>query len=488
VEWRAEALFLGCARYKKVETGESPLKRLTVLRLATAWTLLFAGFVLAAMIWLKPWRINLNDGQSISEFVTTGVALAAAFAAGGFLISYAFLRRWANYAEELRRVAVALPPTGQRPQLTPPPEMAELTHAILHTTSQVKSTVERAMLESSRRETILAGMAEGVLAVDNKLVVVFYNEAFAHAFQARLPVAEGRPLYEVVREPALHNMLETVVRSGQSAREQFQLPSAAGHWFEAHALPFLDGQNHGAIVVLHDVSDIQRQEQARRDFVANVSHELRTPLAAIRGYAETLLDGALDDAANNRRFVEVILAHAVRLNNIASDLLVLSELDSNAPALPPDRVNVLEVIDSAVRTVESSATLRQIRLIQGKCEDCVVIAYRFRLEQALVNLLDNAVKFNRPEGEVSVECGSAGNGTVRIAVSDTGIGIPSEDLKRIFERFYRVDKARSRRAGGTGLGLSIVKQIIERMGGSVGVESQLGRGTRFIITLQSFQL
>jgi two-component system phosphate regulon sensor histidine kinase PhoR len=364
--------------------------------------------------------------------------------------------------------------------------MVELTNAILHAASQVKSTVERASLESSRRETILAGMAEGVLAVDSRLSVVFYNEAFARAFQVRLPVAEGRPLYEVVREPALHNILESVVRSGVSTREQFQLPSAAGHWFEAHALPFLDGQRHGAIVVLHDVSDIQRQEQARKDFVANVSHELRTPLAAIRGYAETLLDGALDDEANNRRFVEVILAHAIRLNSIASDLLVLSELDSNTPALPPDRVDLLEVIDSAVRTVESSATLRHVRLVQGKCENCVVIGYRFRLEQALVNLMDNAVKFNRPAGEVCVECGYVGDGTVRISVSDTGIGIPSDDLKRIFERFYRVDKARSRRVGGTGLGLSIVKQIIERMGGSISVESQLGRGTRFTIVLQSF--
>ncbi len=462
------------------------LKRLTLLKLAGLWTIVFAGFLLAAVVWLQPWRIRLADGESTGPFLATGVLLMAALTGAGFLISYLLLNHWARFAEELRRVAIALPAANPQPRLAPPPEMEDLTNAILHTASQVRTTVERATLESSRRETILAGMAEGVLAVDSKLSVVFYNEAFARAFKARLPVAEGRPLYEAVREPALHNILEMVVLSGEATREQFQLPSAAGHWFEAHALPFLDGKSHGAIVVLHDVSDIQRQEQARKDFVANVSHELRTPLAAIRGYAETLLDGALDDEANNRRFVEVILAHAIRLNSIASDLLVLSELDSNTPSIAPDRVNMLEVIDSAVRTVESSATLRKVRLIQGVCEDCVVIGYRFRLEQALVNLMDNAVKFNRPDGEVCVECGYTGDGTVRISVSDTGIGIPSEDLKRIFERFYRVDKARSRRVGGTGLGLSIVKQIIERMGGSITVESQLGRGTRFTIILQSF--
>jgi two-component system phosphate regulon sensor histidine kinase PhoR len=247
----------------------------------------------------------------------------------------------------------------------------------------------------------------------------------------------------------------------------------------------LEGLQRGAIAVLHDITDIQRQEQLRKDFVADVSHELRTPLASIRGYAETLLDGGLDDKENNRKFVEVILNHAIRLNNIASDLLVLSELDSNAPAISPERVRVLDVVDSAIHTVEIGAAQRNIKLIREQCDDCAVIGYRFRLEQVLVNLLDNAIKFNRPDGEVAVRCDRIDNGYVRISVSDTGIGIPSEDLKRVFERFYRVDKARTRSTGGTGLGLPIVKEVVERMGGSVTVESQLGRGTRFTIDLQA---
>jgi len=239
------------------------------------------------------------------------------------------------------------------------------------------------------------------------------------------------------------------------------------------------------VIALHDVTDIERQEQARKDFVADVSHELRTPLAAIRGYAETLLDGALEDQANNRKFVEIILAHSVRLNNIASDLLVLSELDSSSGhPTPPERVRVLEVVESAFHTVSSGAHIRGVRLIRDRCQDSVVMGHRFRLEQVLVNLMDNAVKFNRPDGEVCVECGSMDDGQVRISVGDTGIGIPSEDLKRIFERFYRVDKARSRRAGGTGLGLPIVKEMVERMGGTISVESQLGRGSKFTVLLK----
>jgi len=208
-------------------------------------------------------------------------------------------------------------------------------------------------------------------------------------------------------------------------------------------------------------------------------------LASIRGYAETLLDGGLEDTENSRRFVEIILNHAIRLNNIASDLLVLSELDSDAPPVPPERVAVLDVIESALHTVENNASTREVRLVRRQCEACSVIGYRFRLEQVLVNLLDNAVKFNRPGGEVVVECGFTDNQWVRIVISDTGIGIPSGDLKRIFERFYRVDKARSRPVGGTGLGLSIVKEVVERMGGTVTVASQLGRGTTFTISLQA---
>jgi len=223
----------------------------------------------------------------------------------------------------------------------------------------------------------------------------------------------------------------------------------------------------------------------RKQFVADVSHELRTPLTAIRGYAETLLDGGLEDEANKRKFVEIILHNAIRLNNIAADLLVISELDSNAmPAAPAERIALHEVVDAAFNTVERAAAAKAIRLVRDQCEECWVVGYRFRLEQVMVNLLDNAVKFNKTEGEVVVACGSLVDGQVRISVSDTGVGIPSEDIKRIFERFYRVDKSRSRPAGGTGLGLPIVKQVVEQMGGSVSVESVLGRGAKFTIILK----
>jgi two-component system phosphate regulon sensor histidine kinase PhoR len=457
------------------------MKGTTLGKLACGWLLVSLVAAIIGAAWLRQDLIPDRGSQAISKL---GILLTLT-SASGFVFTYVLAKRWSLRATRLEKFAAALPSSGADLPEEGPPELRDLSRAMKKMAQQVRLIVERARLESSRRETVLAGMAEGVLAVDSDLRVVFCNDAFAQAFSTRTPVTEGRPLYELVREPALRDILQTVVRSGTAERSQFQSPTAAGRWFEAHALPLGETEQRGALAVLHDVTDIQRQEQVRRDFVANVSHELRTPLTAIRGYAETLLDGALEDQQNNRRFVEVILSHAIRLNNIASDLLVLSELDSNALSILPDHVSVSEVVESAVNTVQNGAAMRGVTLNRENCQPCVVNGYRFRLEQALVNLLDNAIKFNRDNGEVTVECSYTDNGHVKITVSDTGIGIPSEDLKRVFERFYRVDRARSRSAGGTGLGLPIVKEVVERMGGTVTVESQLGKGTKFTLLLQA---
>lgn len=446
-----------------------------------AWFLALVALS-AGFFWLMP---DLKSGAAAPAFLKLLLILlvAVAFVSASL---YALVRKWRQAAGRLENFVAALP--AVETQLPPdgPPEVQYLARAMKEMAERVRQVVEGANLEVSRRETILPCMAEGVLTVDKDLKVIFCNDAFAQAFSTRTPVSEGRSFYEVVREPLLRDILERVVETGTAGIDRFQLPSAAGRWFEARALPLGEQPRRGAVIVLHDVTDIERQEQVRKDFVADVSHELRTPLAAIRGYAETLLDGALEDQNHNRKFLEIILSHAVRLNNIASDLLVISELDSNAlPSVPPDQVPLLEVIGSALSSVETAAAIRSVRLIRDNCTDCAVFGYRFRLEQAVVNLLDNAVKFNRTGGSVTIECRPAENGHVRLAISDTGIGIPSEDLKRIFERFYRVDKARSRPTGGTGLGLPIVKEVVERMGGSIAVESQLGKGSTFTLLLKS---
>ena len=448
--------------------------------LVGAWCVFMLGLPWS-FFWLRP-RYTNGSGLELFFKLLLVDAVAASFA---LVPIQTALHRWSAAAAELVSFASALPAQETELPTTAPGNLAELTRAMKAMSARVRNVVDRASVELARREAILACMAEGVLAVDADLRVIFCNEAFARAFSTRVPVSEGKILYEVVREPLIRDILERVVQTGVEETDRFQLPSAAGRWFEVRALPFSQQPGRGAVIVLHDITDIERQEQVRKDFVADVSHEFRTPLAAIRGYAETLLDGALDDRENNRRFVEIIQSHAIRLNNIASDLLLISELDRDATPSPSERIDLLAIVDSALHTVERQAALRGITLNTLNCRECAVLGYRFRLEQVIVNLLDNAVKFNRPEGQVCVECGPEPNGQVRLSISDTGIGIPSEDLKRIFERFYRVDKARSRPVGGTGLGLPIVKKVVEQMGGTVSVESQLGRGSKFTILLQA---
>lgn len=455
------------------------MKEISVGKLISTWCLLMLSLPVA-VVWIRP---DFLAGDFTAAVVKL-TAILAVVSAGGLAFMYALGLRWSLPTRHFEEFIAALPNAETDLPEDGPPELQSLSRAMRAMAERVQQVVERANLEASRRETILACMAEGVLAVNTEMKVVFCNEAFAQAFSTRTPVPEGRTLYEIVREPELRNILQGVLRTGTAEKDRLQLPSAAGRWFEARALPIGDVQRRGAVIVLHDITDLHRQEQLRKDFVADVSHELRTPLAAIRGYAETLLDGALDDEENNRKFVEIILSHAIRLNNIASDLLVLSELDSEVePAIAPSRIPMLDVVESVVHTVGAKAAERRVRLDASACHDCAVMGHRFRVEQVLINLVDNAIKFNRPDGDVRIECECSSNGKVRISVADSGIGIPSEALKRIFERFYRVDKARSRPAGGTGLGLPIVKEVVDRMNGTISVESQLGRGSKFTILL-----
>lgn len=450
-------------------------------KLALAWLLLMLGVPVTLLLL----RNDFLPGQTYDAATKLGIVLAIV-GATGLSLTYAVSARWAQRTKMLEQFVAGLPNTQNPLPDGGPEELQALAKSMKLMANRVHEVVDRANLELSRRETILACMAEGVLSVDKQMRVNFCNDAFAAAFGARTEAAEGRSLYELVREPALREILERVVSSGAPEKDLLRLPAAAGRWFEARTLPLGREPGRGAVIALHDVTDIQHQEQMRKDFVADVSHELRTPLAAIRGYSETLLDGGLEDQENNRRFVEIIFSHAVRLNNIASDLLVISELDNNTvPSAPLERIPVLDVVRSALITVEINAAERRVRLRADNCLPCYVTGLRFRLEQVLINLMDNAVKFNRPDGEVIVECGPISPEFVQVTVADTGIGIPNDDLKRIFERFYRVDKSRSRRAGGTGLGLPIVKEVVERMGGTVSVESTLGRGSKFTVTLRS---
>jgi two-component system, OmpR family, phosphate regulon sensor histidine kinase PhoR len=430
--------------------------------------------------------VPLEDLQASVSAVRRRILVASIVAAFlSLAVAYYFSNSFTRRIDRLRVFAGSLVSASEAGTVESGAndELGSLAQSLTRTGRQLRELVDRLSVESARREAILASMAEGVLAVNREMRVTFCNEFFLRALGRTAPVPENTPLVELLREPDVRDLLERVLASGTPSRRRLQLGSAEGRMFEVHVTPVLVPSYHGAIAVLHDITDLERLERVRKDFVANVSHELRTPLTAIRGYAETLLEGALEDPENNRKFLEVIQAHAIRLNNIASDLLTLSELESGRKPAEPETLDVSAAVQAAIRAIESEARLREVRVAWENKARAEVRGDRTRLEQALINLLDNAVKFNRAGGEVRVEISLAEGGSVRIVIADTGIGIPSEDRARIFERFYRVDKARSREMGGTGLGLSIVKHVVERMGGSVTVESQLGKGSTFTILL-----
>jgi two-component system phosphate regulon sensor histidine kinase PhoR len=235
--------------------------------------------------------------------------------------------------------------------------------------------------------------------------------------------------------------------------------------------------------VLHDISELRRLERVRRDFVANVSHEFKTPLTAIQGFAETLLGGALDDAAHRRHFVEIIREHSTRLARLTDDLLKLSSIEAGKLELEFAPVNVAALVESCAETTRMKAEHKQLALtIECSDESLRVRGDARRLAEVLQNILDNAVQYTPPGGSITV-CASVEGRSARIAVTDTGIGIPHDEQQRIFERFYRVDAARSREAGGTGLGLSIAKHLAEAHGGRIEVQSEVGRGSTFSILL-----
>lgn len=362
-------------------------------------------------------------------------------------------------------------------------ELGDLARALSRMAPQIEELVNRLRNELTRREAILASMTDGVLAVDARLNVTFCNRAFTEAVGVHGP-AEGVPLIQIVRDPVLFQIVKQVVDSGVEQRKRLQLSTAGMQSsFDVHAAPLASTSSRGAIAILNDVTPTEKLERVKRDFIANVSHEIRTPLATIRGYAETLLEGGLEDKHNRRQFVEIIQANGVRLNNIAADLLTLSELESGRPGAQPGPISLNDVLCGAIRAIEPAAHLMNVELRADPIPDLYLSGHGIRLEQALMNLLDNAVKFNKPKGEVHVQVHDRPGNRIEIRVSDNGVGIPAEDLSRIFERFYRVDKARSRQVGGTGLGLSIVKHAVEQMGGTVAVESELGKGSTFVVML-----
>ena len=351
--------------------------------------------------------------------------------------------------------------------------------------ARVQESVFALEEDRARLAAILSNMGEAVAALDTQGKIQFANRDFARLFRPAMPNTAGLSLAEVVRNPQLEDLFSGVMSKGEPVVAEVIVFNGGETVFEAHAAPLsASGRLTGAILVLHDITRVRALERMRRDFVASVSHELRTPIASIRASAETLLDGALEDAANNRDFVEAIGQDASRLELLVDDILDLSAVEAGRRQPRLESVALSQIAAQTVARLANFAAGLEVALSADKELAALppVRADRVQLEQILTNLINNAMKFNRPGGSVFVTASIAG-GMVCVSVKDTGLGIPQKDLPRIFERFYRVDKARSRRMGGTGLGLSIVKHLVEAHGGVVTVESAEGSGSTFSFTL-----
>jgi two-component system, OmpR family, phosphate regulon sensor histidine kinase PhoR len=356
------------------------------------------------------------------------------------------------------------------------------------TAAQLDETIRTLTEERNLSTAILGSMVEGVAVVNGSERLLFANQGFAEILNLKFPAKSGSALVEIVRQTELIEAVRNVLHGESRVEAEIVTGTLRQKYFAATVASVRAGDTLGAVVVLHDITELRRLERVRRDFVANVSHEFRTPLTAIQGFAETLLAGAIDDAQNRVRFLEIILEHARRLARLTEDLLRLSQMDSDRLELEIDEVSVSQIVDSCLATAQHRALENGLELsVKVPSNLPTVAGDRRRLAEVLQNLLDNARQYTLPGGEIVLSA-EAHELEVVFTVSDTGIGIPRTDQSRIFERFYRVDAARSREAGGTGLGLAIAKHLIEAQGGRIWVESELGKGSHFHFSVPIFDV
>lgn len=365
-------------------------------------------------------------------------------------------------------------------------EIADLATTMNRMASQLDSRIQTIAEQRNEREAILSGMSEGVLALDKEEKIVSLNRVAAGLLGLDPEPARGRALYELVRIPALLEFAEQASHILDMTETEITLAGPPEKYLQVRAAALRDNQDErfGTVLVLNDITRLKKLEGLRREFVANVSHELRTPITAIMGSAETLLDGDNIDSEDSRRFLEMIARQSKRLNSLIEDLMALARLESEADQdeMLLTRSGLSEVLQAAVTACQETSQKHQVA-INLVCEAELQLNMNQRqLEQAVINLLDNGIKYSIAGASVEIDARRKGDG-ILISVIDRGVGIPPEHLPRLFERFYRVDPARSHEVGGTGLGLSIVKHIALAHGGSVGVESQVGQGSTFSIYL-----
>jgi two-component system phosphate regulon sensor histidine kinase PhoR len=340
-------------------------------------------------------------------------------------------------------------------------------------TSDLSQDVLRGILNASR---------EGVLVVDSSMRITAANDPANEAFARHAETLHERRLTEIIRDPSLHEGFQHTLNNNAPTDLRIDFNGPEKRSYDVHIAPLEIGGVPHAIGVFYDITQMERLEKVRQEFLSNISHELRTPLTSIIAYVETLQDGAIDEPENNQRFLGIIRRNAERMNALIADIAELSLIETGNVSLDIREVDLSKAVDETFAALSAKAAERNVSLVNQVKSDSHVKADSMRLEQMLTNLVDNAIKFNREGGTVTVIF-SESPGKSLISIGDTGEGIVPENLQRIFERFYRIDRGRTRKVGGTGLGLAIVKHLARLHGGDVWVASTLGRGTTFSVEL-----
>ena len=426
-----------------------------------------------------------NELNSIRIKIMLGGIIIAILAAG---VSLAISRRISRPLETMKKGADRFADGDLSHRLATPDstEMASLAEAMNQMAAHLANRIKAVSDQRNELETVLSSMLEGVIAVDSEERIISINQAAARLFEIDLETFQARSIHETIRNLPLQQFINKALSSTQPLQEDIIFFQNQQRILDVKSSPLLDAdQMHmGTLIVLNDVTHLRRLENMRSDFVANVSHEIKTPLTAIKGFVETLQHGKVEKPEETRHFLDIIQRHVDRLNSIIEDLLTLSKIEQEDEARTLNLRNwkIADVFHAAIQICRSKAEEKKLNIEVAGDENVRADFDSTLIEQAVVNLLDNAVKYTNPGGTITIST-ETGDSETLINVRDQGIGIAPKHLPRLFERFYRVDKSRSRQLGGTGLGLAIVKHIAQAHGGYVTVESTVGEGSTFTIHL-----
>jgi two-component system phosphate regulon sensor histidine kinase PhoR len=411
-----------------------------------------------------------------------GVVLLAA-AAAAFLLARRFARPLAELNNGAKRLADG--DLGHKIRVSGTREHTVLADTINAMSGRLATMFDLLEHDKEQLRAILSGMVEGVIAVDERGRVLFANDRAGRLLGFEPTAVVKRPLFEVAREPGFREIVEKGLAGSDAHREELELKGPPARTLAVYVSRFPGHGMPGAVVVLHDTTDVRQAERVRQDFVANVSHELKTPLTVIKSSVEALADGAVEEPEARDMFLGQVTREADRLHDLIQDLLSLARIESGNLALEPKSVPLGRSITDCVERHHARAEVKTLTMVEkppADAREVMAWADADALRQVLDNLVDNAIKYTPNGGRITVRWSATADAVI-FEVEDTGVGIPQEDLPRVFERFYRVDKARSRSMGGTGLGLSIVKHLVQAMKGQVRVASTVGKGTTFRVSL-----